>query len=325
MKKIHKKYNLEVKAGGEFVVEVENHRKTHSLRGDYNMKLESIKKKLKNHIPWKIRLKIKLLEIKYPRIVPHFLKQKSDPEHYNEVFYNALRKMDIENFEGKTICELGPGQFLSHALLTYQMGGVSSYLLEIDDFANQKSEIKVEKNMILDDSFRKIRKLPRPKDHITWQQYLQEIDAKYYTDGIDGYLRVPSDTIDYMFSFSVIEHIRKNVFKKYMEEAYRMLKQGGLAYHTVDLKDHLGGGKNQLRYPDSVWEDEIHYRLDNYTNRLSCTEICSLLEEIGYEIVGIEKKRYKEFPIKRNELSKEFRDIPDDDLLVSDFTIILKK
>lgn len=289
------------------------------------MKLENLKRKLKNSISWETRLKIKLLEAKYPKLMPQFLKQRSDPKLYNDAFYNALRKMNIENFEGKTICELGPGQFLAHALLFYQMGGDSSYLLEIDDFANQKSEVKIDKNMILDKNFNRIRKLPMPKDHITWQQYLKQINAEYYTDGIQGYLRVPTNSIDYIFSFSVVEHIRKNIFKKSMEEIYRMMKPGGMAYHTVDLKDHFGGGKNHLRYPDNVWHNEIHYKLDNYTNRLTCTEICNLAEEIGFEIVFIEKRKYKELPLKRNELSTELRGMSNEDLLISDFILVLRK
>lgn len=53
MKKIHKKYNLAVKTGGDFVVEVENTRKIHFFRGD--CKKQNLKDIWKSHKAYRFR------------------------------------------------------------------------------------------------------------------------------------------------------------------------------------------------------------------------------------------------------------------------------
>lgn len=47
----------------------------------------------------------------------------------------------------------------------------------------------------------------------------------------------------------------------------------GVAWFYVDLRDMIGGKKNHLRFAADVWEDHTHYNMDNYTNRLSYSEM----------------------------------------------------
>lgn len=81
---------------------------------------------------------------------------------------------------------------------------------------------------------------------------------------------------------AVLEHIRKNIFMDSIDYMSRFMRAGGMCYHTVDFTDHMGGGKNQLRFPELVWEDEDHYRMDNYTNRIQFPEISKAKELLGY-------------------------------------------
>lgn len=117
--------------------------------------------------------------------------------------------------------------------------------------------------------------------------YLRKINGLYSINGLEGYREVADDSVDYLFSFAVLVHVRKRTFEDTMKETYRFMKSGGMAYHTVDYKDHLGGKKNQLRFRESVWEDETHYRMDNYTNRLACSEMCQILEDIAFKLKGL--------------------------------------
>lgn len=154
---------------------------------------------------------------------------------------------------------------------------------------------------------------------------MEKIHAVYRTDGLDGYYSVPDNSVDFLFSFSVLEHIRKNIFLNTMKETFRFMREGGISYHAVDFTDHLGGGKNHLRFSEEVWEDKDHYRMDNYTNRLSCSEICQMLEDLGFQIVKVMPRQFWKDPVKRNCLDRQFRNISEKDLRTAGAVIIARK
>ncbi len=290
------------------------------------MKTEYIIRKAKDFIPWRLRYWLKIMEAKHPGFIPGIWKQKSDLEYYNQVFYDALNVLGLKDLKNKTICEMGPGQFLSHAFLSFQLGAERSYLLEIADFANCKKEVKMNADLFLPENMTRIRKLPRPSEHISWKEYLKAVQSRYYTNGLSGYKGIPDNSVNLVCSFSVIEHIRKNVFEQTMQETYRFLQGGGIAYHTVDLKDHFGGGKNHLRFEEHEWEDDIHYRMDNYTNRLSFSEICSIWKRTGFSIEIIDKAFMDEKNrINRKNLASSLKHMSDEDLMISEFTAVLRK
>ena len=65
--------------------------------------------------------------------------------------------------------------------------------------------------------------------------------------------KIPSNSVDLIFSQAVMEHIRKKDFEAMNSELYRVLKKDGVISHQIDLRDHLGGGLNNLRFSDSLW------------------------------------------------------------------------
>lgn len=288
--------------------------------------MENILKSVKNLIPWKLRYWIKLTEAKHPGLIPSVFKQKSEPKHYNDVFYQALETMGIENLKEKVICEMGPGQFLSHAFLAYQLGADRIYLLEIDDFAGQDEDAKMSRALLLRAGMKKIRNLPEMEEWGTWKKCLKMLNARYYTDGIEGYRRIPDNTVDFVFSFSVAEHIRKNVIRETMQEMYRFMKHGGISYHAVDLKDHFGGGKNHLRFSETDWEDSIHYKMDNYTNRISCSELIAMWKECGFSVSYLKREKMdKRKLLQRRQMNSVFSDMSEKDFATGSFVVILRK
>lgn len=283
-----------------------------------------MKRLVKKGIPWRLRYFIKLQEAKGNIRLPDRLKQQRSMEEYNEALYSVLRVLGIKDFEGKAVCELGSGQYFSHAFLEYQLGAVKEFLLEIADFANVHAAVSMD-GLILDCDYPALRKLPGLSKGETWNSYLNKIHAVYNINGLDGYRTVPDDSVDYVFSFAVLEHIRKQVFADTLKETYRFMRQGAVAFHTVDFTDHLGGGKNHLRYPASVWEDEIHYNMDNYTNRISCSQMKDVFEKIGFKVLKLKTARLKRNPLKRARLAAEFRELSKSDFMTSSAVFILKK
>lgn len=287
------------------------------------MDAEKIKRYAKNCIPWRIRYFIKLQEAKGNLLLGEKIKQHRPIEEYNIALRNAMELAEIETFVGKTICEIGSGEYLSHAAMEYMMGAANEYLLEIDDFVGLQNKADVSSFKIGQDDIY-IRRLPKESGK-NWQDYLCDINAEYYVTGLEGYKKIPDNSVDYLFSFFVLEHIRKNIFFESMKEVYRFMKPGSIIFHNVDYTDHMGGGKNQLRFSEDIWEDSIHYKMDMYTNRIPCSAMAAILQDIGYHIVKCEITRYKKNPISRSKLSADTKYINDDDLKIAKCRFVLRK
>lgn len=288
------------------------------------MNLEKVKMAVKYLLPWQLRYFIKLQEAKGNIYLPKGIKQKSDIKGYNDAFYEFLASLRKYDLSGNIFCEMGPGHFLTHAALAYQLGCEKAILLEIGDFAGIDTKVDF-KDIQLKPGIAAIKKLPQVSGTEIWRQFLGMIDAEYYTDGIYGYERIVDDEVDYVYSGMVLEHVRKNIFKQTLSQMYRFMKPGAVCFHLVDLRDHFGGKKNQLRFPEAVWEDKVHYRMDNYTNRLSCREICEIFMDTGFEIIRLKKRKFKSLPVNRKHLDAAFREYSDEDLLIAEFIIIARK
>lgn len=288
--------------------------------------VDIVKRKIKNCIPWQLRLQMQLLLAKHPKM-RGLLKARRDVRDYNRDFMAFLDDMKINDMEGKTICELGPGEHLVHAAICYQMGAKKQYLVDIDELAGVDKVISEDEKdaMVLKDMHRKIRELPEMGPQMRWREYLEMLGAEYYTDGLEGYRRVPVRSVDLLYSNTVLQHIRKNIFEESVAEMRRMLKPNGKAYHTVDLKDMIGGRKNHLRFKENEWEDAAHYRMACYTNRYQCGEMCDIFKRNGFRITWLERSYFKETPIRRKELDEEYRGIENRELMTSEFKMVMEK
>ena len=127
-----------------------------------------------------------------------------------------------------------------------------------------------------------------------------------------------------IFSQAVLEHIRREQFLDTMRECRRILKRDGVCSHRVDLKDHLGGGLNNLRFSPEIWESKLFVRSGFYTNRIRYREMLKLFSSAGFDVEIIEENRWNVLPIDRSQLAPLFQDISDDELLVSGFSAVLK-
>lgn len=137
--------------------------------------------------------------------------------------------------------------------------------------------------------------------------------------------QIPSGSVDYCFSNAVLEHIPKQDFNQMAHELFRIIKPDGVCVHRVDLKDHLGGGLNNLRFSEKVWESTLFSGSGFYTNRIRFNEMLNVFVEAGFDYTLPRVLRWEQLPISNNKLDGAFRQLNDDDLLVSGFDIVLKK
>jgi hypothetical protein len=99
---------------------------------------------------------------------------------------------------------------------------------------------------------------------------------------------LPAETIDWVISANVLEHVPKPVIAAIFAEAHRLLHPQGMMYHHVNPGDHFSqdpriSTANFLHFSSPAW-----YFLGGsgvaYHNRLRCVEYIRLTEEAHFEI-----------------------------------------
>ena len=166
--------------------------------------------------------------------------------------------------------------------------------------------------------------LPDFSDGSSIEALLEVAGSSYHPHGLQSLRKLKSGSFDLIFSQAVLEHIRRNEFEDTIRECYRLLRPGGLMSHVIDYKDHLGGALNNMRFSTNLWERDW-FAADSgfYTNRLRISEMISICSDVGFDVDVRDVRRWEYLPIKRHQLAKEFRDISDDELLVSGAHLVM--
>ena len=220
---------------------------------------------------------------------------------------------------GKTVLELGPGDSIATAIIATAQG---AHAILVDTGAFVRTDIKpyLELQKALKD---KGFFSPDLTECRTIQDILSICSASYLTEGLKSLNQIESGTVDLIFSQATLEHIRRGEFLETMKQCCRILRLEGVCSHRVDLRDHLGGALNNLRFSECRWESEFFATSGFYTNRIQYSQMLQLFSDVGFAIEVIDARRWENLPIARNKLAQEFRDIPDDELCISGFDVLL--
>jgi SAM-dependent methyltransferase len=218
--------------------------------------------------------------------------------------------------EDATCLEIGPGDSLFTAISARQAGFARSILVDAGRYANDDLPLFVATarssgvNSKTVDRWSSIDKA------------LGDLNAVYLTDGLASLRSIPDNSVHLVFSQAVLEHVRKGEYADFVAEMKRVLVPGGIASHQVDLQDHLSGGLNNLRFPDSIWEKPLFSEAGFYTNRLSCSDHLRTFADAGFELRSVTRQTFERPPIKRRSLARQFSDRSDDDLAVLGFHLV---
>jgi predicted SAM-dependent methyltransferase len=136
---------------------------------------------------------------------------------------------------------------------------------------------------------------------------------------------IPDTSVDFVWSQAVLEHIRLHEFDEMLAELHRIVRPGGILSHRIDLKDHLGGALNNMRIPGRFWEAEWMARSGFYTNRITFKNMIHRFELAGFKVDILHTDRWDRLPTPRQKMAAEFSAIPDDELLVSGFDVLLRR
>lgn len=278
-------------------------------------------------IPWqsKILAKIVLSRLPYSysfwQRLGLFRHGHMDTSQYAiSVFNSHVERAGLTGkLSGKTILELGPGDSIATAIIaTAQDARV--ILVDAGAFARTDISPYLELQRAISD---KGYLSPDLTGCRSIQDILSICSVSYLTEGLKSLNKIENDTVDFIFSQAVLEHIRRGEFAETMKQCHRILKPEGICSHRVDLRDHLGGALNNLRFSTHIWESEFFASSGFYTNRIQYSQMLQLFVDAGFSIEVTDTRRWETLPTARKKLAREFREISDDELCISGFDVLL--
>jgi SAM-dependent methyltransferase len=221
-----------------------------------------------------------------------------------------------------SLLELGPGNSLGTALFAAAEGVGRVWFADVGDFASDDMAFyRRLAGMVEADH----PALSSRADFTDRARMLQSLNATYLTGGTASLRDIPDGSLDLILSTAVLEHVGRADFPLLAREMMRLLRAGGTAYHEVDLMDHLGGAQNNLRFSEQTWESPLMATSGFYTNRLRCREILQIMRDAGFDAALTRVARWPSPPTPRDALAEPFRTLPDDELLIANFGMLLRK
>jgi SAM-dependent methyltransferase len=243
------------------------------------------------------------------------------PAYAVRVVRAHLERVGWHTCEGKVLLELGPGDSLASAVIARTLGARRTYLVDAGRFATTDLGAYVELQRYLE------REGLRPPDVAScaaFEDMLTLCGAEYITDGLPGLRRLPDASVDLVFSQAVLEHVRLSEFDDTQREVRRVLRPDGMASHQVDLKDHLGGALNSLRFTRETWESPLMSESGFYTNRLRFSEILASMRNAGLAPAVTDVRRWSALPTSRPKLAAQFQAMSDSELAVHQFDCVAR-
>ena len=284
---------------------------------------------LKTRISWRVKVAAKLALSQLP-IGYGFWKRlglfqhghMEQPDYACGVFKKHFDRVDFARKKGGFVAlELGPGDSLSSALIASASGASATYLIDTGSYAQRDFSPY---RALLAYLERNGQRVSCWSAIHTLDEMLAFCNAHYEVDGLASLRRIPDHSVDFVWSNAVCEHLRKEEFPAIFRELSRVLRPDGVQSHTVDLRDHLGGALNNLRFSESFWERKAIINGGFYTNRIRCSEMIRLFQVAGFHVELVRVDRWESLPTSRSKIAAAFQSWCDDELRISGFDVILR-
>lgn len=280
-------------------------------------------------LPWQARILAKVVLSRIP-VGYHLWKRlglfehgaMNQPRYALDVVKRHVTMSGVgQQFRGAVALELGPGDSLFSGLVARALGAKITYSVDVGCFATM--EMHDYRNMeryLTEQGF----SIPDTSAARSIDDLFAAYGVHYMTTGVRSLEQIADSSVDFLWSHATLEHIRRNEFAKLLQHMRRVMRPTAVASHQVDLRDHLGGALNNLRFSDKVWESHFMSRSGFYTNRIGFSEMLELIRRAGFEVEVVEVTRWKDLPTARRAMSSEFRERTLDDLLVQGFHILAR-
>lgn len=282
---------------------------------------------IKRLTPWFVRIFIKSFTARIPISYSIWAKMglfrhglMDNVDYAWDVVQRHKRELHIES-DWKAL-ELGPGDSVLSAFISKSTGSSGLTLVDAGQFAEQ--DVEHYKRLLPIITRKSGYVFSVDNDTRVIDDLLKSVGAEYYTDGLESLRSLESNAFDLIYSQAVLEHVKKKEFVDVAREFKRLLAPSGVMSHVIDFKDHLGGGLNNMRFPETFWEKSwFATRGGFYTNRLSLSKVIKIFEEVGFSVTIGEIKQRKG-AVKINRLyAEEFRDLSEEDRLVTSAHLVM--
>ena len=217
---------------------------------------------------------------------------------------------------GKTVLELGPGDSIATGLLAHLHDAAETVLVDQAALAISKPAVY---EAMLDDWAGAGLPVSSLRGCATFDELCTRSRTRYMVGGLESLASLPTASVDFGFSASVLEHVRFAEFTQVLDQLRRVLRPGGTYSHSVDLRDHLGGALNNLRFSPRVWESHTMASSGFYTNRIRYRQMIAAFERAGFAVDVRAVNRFDVLPTPRSRMAAPFAELDDDELIVSGF------
>lgn len=221
------------------------------------------------------------------------------PARVHEVVKQILSYVDTYGgIRDKVFCDLGCGEFhpFGISIAIFMNGARSCVATDMLDY-NESRAAEAISDLLLDmyasPSKWNFYNIPM---HIFMDRLrlfdIASLRAGYIDEGLRAVpirhvksdvsaLDLSDESIDVLCSRSVLEHYMD--FPRACAQMNRVIKEGGVAFHSIDLVDHRSYESSDFHYWSFLAEDESWH--DPICNRLRPTEIRSAFENASFDIL----------------------------------------
>jgi SAM-dependent methyltransferase len=216
--------------------------------------------------------------------------------------------------------ELGPGDSVLSGVVARAYGASKAWLVDAGAFADTDVSACRETVQLLRT---KGKVAPDISDALTVAEVLRRSGVEYLTEGTASLASIPDASVDFFWSQVVLEHVPRLEFPRFLQELRRIVAPGGIGAHSIDFRDHLSGGLNNLRFSEATWESRA-FQSGFYTNRLRPREMLAMFTQAGFDVEIVGQTRWAKMPIRRDQLAPQFHALPDEDFMVAEIEIIVR-
>ena len=281
-------------------------------------------------LPWPLKIGAKLCLSRLPvpyrvwkRLNLFVFGRMEDPEYALGVF---RRHFESGTFGRKSggfrALEIGPGDSLLSAVIANAYGAESCDLVDVGDFAHTPLASYVAMTTMLRSAGRAGAPVLDACRDVN--DVLKVCNAKYWKEGLRSLPQLESNSVDFIWSHTVLQHVRLAQFGEYMRELRRIVRDDGVCSHLFDLRDFMGGALNHLRFSARTWESSWMASSGFYSNRLRYPELLGVFESTGFAVEVVSVDRWPKLPTPARKMSSPFRQMSDEDLSVSGFQVLLR-
>lgn len=211
-----------------------------------------------------------------------------------------LEAVNRSSVLGLAIMEIGSGWYPTLPLCFTLAGARACHTFDISRLMNESMAFRVlgilERylDVIAEKSRRPLEAVQQTYQRLrqanTLSQLLAFAQIHYHAPADAS--NVPSlsaESMDLVYSNSVLEHVPAAVIGALMREAWRLLRKDGLAVHAVACNDHYAHFDKSISFINFLQFTDREWRLWNnplnYQNRLRAPDFIRAAEESGFQVI----------------------------------------